>query len=81
MLSAGQADVRGDGVPGSGRGDVGEQQPGDALAFPGGGGGVVPDRGQVGDQLVDPCFLGGGELPGVLLAGLLAGVLRLAQGA
>jgi GntR family transcriptional regulator len=38
--------VRGDGVAGAGDGDVGEQQPGDALAFAGRGGGVVPDRGQ-----------------------------------
>jgi hypothetical protein len=48
-LAAGQADVRGDGVAGAGDGDVGEQQPGDALAFAGRGGGVVPDAGQVGD--------------------------------
>ena len=81
VLAGGQADVRGDGVAGPGDGDVGEQQPGDALAFAGGGGGVVPDRGQVGDQLADPGFLGVGELPGVVLAGLLAGVLGLAQGA
>ena len=81
VLAGGQADVRGDGVAGSGDGDVGEQQPGDALAFPGGGGGVVPDRGQVGGQLADPCFLGGGELSGVVLAGLVAGVLGLAEGA
>ena len=33
VLAAGQADVRGDGVAGAGDGDVGEQQPGDALAF------------------------------------------------
>ena len=78
---AGQADVRGDGVAGPGDGDVGEQQPGDALAFAGRGGGVVPDRGQVGDQLADPGLLGVGELPGVVLAGLLAGVLGLAEGA
>ena len=81
VLAGGQADVRGDGVAGPGDGDVGEQQPGDALAFAGGGGGVVPDRGQVGDQLADPGFLGVGELPGVVLAGLLAGVLGLAEGA
>src|ERR1035441_7802563 len=48
VLAGGQADVSGDGVAGPGDGDVGEQQPGDALAFPGGGGGVVPERGQVG---------------------------------
>ena len=51
---------------GSGDGDVGEQQPGDAFAFAGWGGGVVPDGGQVGDQLADPGLLGVGELPGVL---------------
>ena len=51
MLAAGQADVRGDGVAGAGDGDVGEQQPGDALAFARRGGGVVPDAGQVGDEL------------------------------
>ena len=81
VLAGGQADVRGDGVAGPGDGDVGEQQPGDALAFAGGGGGVVPDRGQVGDQLADPGFLGVGELPGVVLAGLLVGVLGLVEGA
>jgi hypothetical protein len=42
VLAAGQAGVRGDGVAGLGDGDVGEQQPGDALAFPGRGGRVVP---------------------------------------
>src|ERR1022692_2131116 len=41
-------------VGGSGHGDVGEQQPGDALAFPHRGGGVVPDGGQVGGQLAVP---------------------------
>ena len=81
VLSAGQADVRGDGVPGPGDGDVGEQQPGDALALAGRGGGVVPDRGQVGDQLLDPGFLGVGELPGVVLAGVVVCVLGLAEGA
>ena len=79
VLAAGQADVRGDQVAGPGGGDVGEQQPGDALAFPLRGGGVVPDGGQVGDQLVDPLFLGGGELAGVLLAGLVVGVLGVVQ--
>ena len=49
----GQADMRGDGVGGP-HCDVGGQQPGDALAFAGWGGVVIPDRGQVGDQLVDP---------------------------
>jgi hypothetical protein len=78
VLACGQADVRGDGVAGSGYGDVGEQQPGDAFAFAGRGGGVAPDRGQVGDELVDPGFLGVGELSGVVLAGLVVGVLGLA---
>src|SRR5690349_9101678 len=66
VLAAGQAGVRGDGVGGPGRGDVGEQQPGDALALPLRGGGVVPDGGQVGDELADTGLLGVGELPGVL---------------
>src|ERR1019366_3263851 len=79
-LAGGEADVRGDGVPGPGDGDVGEQQPGDALALAGRGGGVVPDRGQVGDQLLDPGFLGIGELRGAVLAGVVVGVLGLAQG-
>ena len=57
--------MRGDGVAGAGGGDVGEQQPGDALAFAHRGGGVVPDAGQVGDELADPGLLGAGELPGV----------------
>src|SRR5271166_4339194 len=74
-LAAGQADVGGDGVAGAGHGDVGEQQPGDALAFPGWGGGVVPDAGQVGDQLPDPGLLFLGELPGLLLAGFVVGGL------
>jgi hypothetical protein len=79
-LAAGQADVRGDGVAGPGDGDVCEEQPGDALAFAGGGGGVVPDAGQVGDQLGDPVLLGRGERLGVLLAGLVVGGLGVAQG-
>ena len=45
------------------------------------GGGVVPDGGQVGDELGDPVLLGVGELPGVLLAGLVVGGLGVAQGA
>jgi hypothetical protein len=81
VLSCGQADVRGDGVGGPGDGDVGEQEPGDALALAGGGGGVVPDRGQVGGQLADPGLLGVGELPGVVLAGLLGCVPGLGEGA
>ena len=81
MLAAGQADVRGDGVAGAGHGDVGEQQAGDALALAGRGGGVVPDAGQVGDQLGDPVLLGRGERAGVLLAGLVVGGLGVAQGA
>ena len=62
-LAAGQADVRGDGVAGAGDGDVGEQQPGDALAFAHRGGGVVPDAGQVGDELGDPVLLGAVSCP------------------
>jgi hypothetical protein len=81
VLPCGQADVRGDGVGGPGDGDVGEQQPGDALALAGGGGGVVPDGGQVGGQLADPDVLGVGELPGVVLAGLIGCVLGLGEGA
>jgi len=71
--------VRGDRAGGSGDGDVGEQQPGDALAFPCRGGGVVPDAGQVGDQLGDPVLLGVGELPGVLFAGFVVGGLRVVE--
>ena len=81
VLAAGQADVGGDGVAGAGHGDVGEQQPGDALAFPGWGGGVVPDAGQVGDQLPDPGLLFLGELPGLLLAGFVVGGLGVVEGA
>jgi hypothetical protein len=55
--------VRSDGVAGPGDGDVGEQKPGDALAFPLRGGGVVPDGGQLGDELADASLLGIGELP------------------
>ena len=81
VLAAGQADVRGDGVAGAGHGDVGEQQPGDALAFARRGGGVVPDAGQVGDELADPVLLGLGELSGVLLAGFVVGGLGVVEGA
>jgi hypothetical protein len=42
-LAGGEPDVRGDGGAGAGDGDVSEQQPGDALALAGRGGGVVPD--------------------------------------
>jgi hypothetical protein len=80
-LAAGQAGVRGDGVAGAGHGDVGEQQPGDALALAHRGGGVVPDAGQVGDQLGDPVLLGVGELPVVLGAGLVVGGLGVVEGA
>ncbi|WP_236056796.1 hypothetical protein [Mycobacterium sp. SM1] len=76
--AAGEADVRGDGVAVAVDGDVGEEQPGDAFAFPGGGVRVVPDCGQVGDQLADAGALGVGELPGVLLAGLVVGLLGVA---
>ena len=69
----------GDGVAGAGDGDVGEQQPGDALAFAHRGRGVVPDAGQVGDELADPGFLGAGELPVVLGAGLVVGGLRVVE--
>ncbi len=81
VLAAGQADVGGDGVAGAGHGDVGEQQPGDALAFPGWGGGVVPDAGQVGDQLADPGLLFLGELPGLLFAGFVVSGLGVVEGA
>src|SRR5712691_656427 len=80
VLAGGQADVRGDGVAGAGGGDVGEQQPGDALAFAGRGGGVVPDAGQVGDQLGDPVLLGRGEGSGVLVAGFVVGGLGVVEG-
>ena len=79
VLAAGPADVRGDGVAGAGDGDVGEQQPGDALAFAGWGGRVVPDAGQVGDQLPDPGFLLFGELAGVLFAGFVVGGLGVVE--
>jgi len=79
MLAAGQAGVRGDGVAGAGHGEVGEQQAGDALAFAYRGGGVVPDAGQVGDQLGDPVLLGRGESSDVLLAGFAVGGLRVVE--
>jgi hypothetical protein len=79
VLAAGKADVRGNGVVGPGDGDVGDQQPGDALAFSRRGGRVVPDGGQVGDELADAGFLGVGELGGVLAAGLVIGFLRVAE--
>src|SRR5260370_5525609 len=77
VLACGQADVRGDGVAGPGDGDVGEQQPGDALAFALRGGGVVPDGGQVGDELADAGLAGVGELPVVLAAGPCVRLPRL----
>ena len=43
------------------------------------GGGVVPDGGQVGDELGDAGFLGVGELGGVLAAGLVIGFLRVVE--
>lgn len=43
--AAAQADVCGDLVGGSGHGDVGEEQSGDAFALSGWGGWVVPDCG------------------------------------
>ena len=79
VLAAAEPHVRGDGVGGPGHGDVGEQQPGDALAFVHGGGGVVPEGGQVGGELGDPVFLGAGECAGVLLAGLVVGGLGVVQ--
>src|SRR6266702_1681316 len=81
VLAAGQAGVRGDGVAGAGDGDVGEQQPGDALALAHRGGGVVPDAGQVSDELADPVLPGGCEGAVVLLAGLVAGGLGVVEGA
>jgi hypothetical protein len=51
VLAGGEADVRGDGVTVAVHGDIGEQQPDDAFALSLRGGGVVPDRGQVGDEL------------------------------
>src|ERR1700676_2317834 len=60
-------------------GDVGEQQAGNAFALPRRGGGVVPDRGQVGDQLTDAGALGVGELAGGLLACLFVGVLGVVE--
>ena len=80
VLAAGQADVGGDGVVGAGDGDVGDQQSGDAFAFPGGGGRVVPDRGWVAGQLGDAGLLRVGELPGVGVAGGVVGLLGVAQG-
>jgi hypothetical protein len=68
-------------VGGSGHGDVGEQQPGDALAFPHRGGGVVPDAGQVSDELADPVLLGGCEGAVVLLAGFVVGGMGVVEGA
>ena len=50
-----------------------------ALAFSHRGGGVVPDAGQVGDELADPGLLGAGELPGLLLAGGVVGGLGVGQ--
>jgi hypothetical protein len=60
-------------------GDVGEQKPGDAFAFSRRGVGVVPDRGQVGDELADAGALRVGEPPGVLLAGPLVGLLGVVE--
>src|ERR1700747_2224520 len=45
------------------------------------GGGVVPDAGQVGDELGDPVFLGLGERAGVPFSGLVVGGLGVGQGA
>ena len=79
VLAAGQAGGRGDGVAGPRDGDVGEQQPGDPLALADRGGRVVPDGGQVGDQLGDPVLLRAGQCPGVVFAGLVVGGLGVVE--
>jgi hypothetical protein len=56
------------------------QQAGDALALAHRGG-VVPDAGQVGDELGDPVFLGLGERVGVPFSGLVVGGSGVGQGA
>jgi len=76
VLAAWQADGGGNAVPAAGEGDVGEQQPDQALAFAHWGGWVVPQGGEVRGQGADAGALllvehGGGCLGGgvVVLGG------------
>ena len=78
VLAAAQADVGGD-LVGPGQGDVADQQPDEAFAFPLWGGRVVPQCWEVGGQLGDPLALGGGELAGPGLGGVLVGVGGVGQ--
>ena len=77
MLAAGEADLAADGaVAVAGQGDVGDQQAEQALAFPHGGGRVVPQGGEVCGQGQDAGLLvlierGVGVAgPGVVVAGV-----------
>lgn len=78
-LPAAEADVQVD-LVGLGEGDVVDEQPGDAFAFPLGGGRVRPQRGEVGGEgadagpvLVGEGGLGGGVGPLVVVLGGLEG--------
>jgi hypothetical protein len=76
VLSAAEPDVAGEGCPGSGDGDVGDEQSGQAFAFPVRGGRVVEDGREVGGQLADAGLLGVGERVGGGVFGGVVGVLR-----
>src|SRR5450755_173794 len=82
VLAAGEADLAADGaVTGPGEGDVGDEQAEQALAFPHGGGRVVPQGGEVAGQGQDAGLLVLIER-GVGVAGagvVLAGVGEFAQ--
>jgi hypothetical protein len=79
VLAAAQPGVAGDGVGGLGHGDVGDEQAGHAFAFALRRVGVVEDGGEVGDQLADAGLLRVGERAGGGAAGLVVGLLGVAQ--
>ena len=81
MLAAGHADVRGDGVAVPGHGDVGEQQPGDALAFAGGVAGSFQIAGRSVTSWPIRACCASVSCPACCSAGLVVGVLCVGEGA
>src|SRR5207249_4640204 len=79
LLPAGQADVDGDVLAVADQGDVGDEQPDQALALAHRGRRVVPERGQVGGQGADPLLLLLVEGGGVVAAGSFVVVLGVAH--
>jgi hypothetical protein len=79
VLPALQSHVAGDRFPVPGDGNVGEQQAGHALAFSLRSGRVVPDRGEVSDQLAYSGFPGFGEIGSGGILCLVVGVLGILE--